>query len=76
MVKLILEKKKKSSQHIQENVKKDLVDDLMLLEDRKKGSVNFEVYKEYFKMNGGWFFFAFNLFVVMLQVVARFGSQI
>lgn len=27
-------------------------------------------------MNGGWLFFSFNLFVVMLQVFARFGSQI
>lgn len=47
-------------------MKRDLVDDLMLLEDRKKGSVNLEVYQEYFKMNGGWFFFLFNLFVVMI----------
>ncbi|CAK90929.1 unnamed protein product (macronuclear) [Paramecium tetraurelia] len=69
-------KKKKSS--IQQNnaVNKDMVDDLMILEDRKVGSVQLDVYKEYFQMNGGFFFFAFNLIVVITQVIARFGSQI
>ncbi|CAD8141597.1 unnamed protein product [Paramecium octaurelia] len=72
---LNLKKKKSSIQQIN-TVNKDMVDDLMILEDRKVGSVQLDVYKEYFQMNGGFLFFAFNLIVVITQVIARFGSQI
>ncbi|CAD8136284.1 unnamed protein product [Paramecium pentaurelia] len=72
---LKLIKKKSSTQQINNN-NKDLIDDLMLLEDRKVGSVQLDVYKEYFKMSGGFLFFIFNLIVVIIQVIARFGSQI
>ncbi|CAD8149098.1 unnamed protein product [Paramecium pentaurelia] len=72
---LKLLKKKSSTQYIN-NTNKDQVDDLMILEDRKVGSVQSDVYKEYFKMNGGCLFFTFNLIVVITQVIARFGSQI
>lgn len=36
----------------------------MLLEDRKKGSVSSEIYMKYFKMNGGWWLFLFNVIIV------------
>ncbi|CAD8048099.1 unnamed protein product [Paramecium sonneborni] len=73
---LKLQKKKKSSTQQIDNTKKDIVDDLMILEDRKVGSVQMDVFKEYFHMSGGYLFFSFNLIIVIIQVVARFGSQI
>lgn len=58
-------KKKKSSDHITENdkkeageEKKDKYDDLILEEDRKKGDVSLDVYWRFIQYNGGWWFIA------------------
>ncbi|CAD8052568.1 unnamed protein product [Paramecium sonneborni] len=73
---LNLQKKRKSSNQQIDNTKKDIIDDLMILEDRKVGSVQMDVFKEYFYLSGGYLFFTFNLIIVIIQVVTRFGSQI
>lgn len=63
MKKLIMAKKQSS---IDKDVVKGEVDDLMLLEDRKKGEVSFDVLKAYFYLNGGWPFFSITIFFTMM----------
>ncbi|CAD8112763.1 unnamed protein product [Paramecium primaurelia] len=74
---LILEKKQSSQKDtlaIPQN--KDEIDELMLLEDRNKGSISFEILATYIRMTGGVLFAIFMIFMLLLWDACYIGSSL
>ncbi len=48
------------------NAPKDEIDELMLVEDREKGSISFATFYQYFSVNGGFWFFFIIIFLLFV----------
>jgi hypothetical protein len=54
----------------------DEIDNLMMEEDRNRGSITSETYAKYFKFNGGFSFFGLVFLVQTIWMISRVGSTI
>ncbi|CAD8155775.1 unnamed protein product [Paramecium pentaurelia] len=70
--------KKQSSQKETPTVpqNKDEIDELMLLEDRNKGSISFEILATYIRLTGGVLFASFMVFMMLLWDGCYVGSSL
>ncbi|CAD8205655.1 unnamed protein product [Paramecium pentaurelia] len=54
----------------------DEVDDLMILEERQKGDINYEVFLQYFAHNGGCVSFSLVIVIMIIWISCYLGSSI
>jgi len=54
---------------------KELLEKLMLDEDKEEGAVGFHVWKAFFSYYGGWFFYFFLFIVMIVMAVSQAGSN-
>ncbi|CAD8193906.1 unnamed protein product [Paramecium pentaurelia] len=58
------------------STQQDEVDDLMILEERQKGNINYDVFLQYFAHNGGCLSFSLVMVIMIVWIFCYLGSSI